>query len=208
MSKFELIPNKPHKLEIEKGKYITIDRIIPNLNSISQLGIPIKLEFSKSNGITFTDIINPMSYVSIYEKTVQTHSPINYIIRHDDDCSIIIEVASTYPDYENIKLTVEFSSHDYVIDKLKIYITEQIDGVIYAVDSEDKAMLKSAFGKDSLPTANLLVPKDVGMSFQSIYGQIEKHLLPMVLGLNSFQIKKIRTIAFLDSETDEVIYSL
>jgi hypothetical protein len=196
--------NEYSSLKATKEHYIILKRIVPSRGERSLLSLPIQVHFDFGEKGTFDDLIHPMSYFSIYEKAIRTHKDINYIIRDSENAQLkIIQPAND--SIEQYTLQLYYEEHRYLIDELIIYVVHQMDGYTYSLPPRSKQILTEKF--DTLiPTGNILIPFGVHESFELIYGPLQEHIIPTLLGLPTQEIKKIGKLTFLDPRTNTVIY--
>jgi hypothetical protein len=196
--------NEFSSLKASKGHYIILKSIIPSREEISLLYQPIQVHFDFGEKGTSDDVIHPMTYFSIYEKAIKTHNDINYIIRDSENAQLkIIQPAND--SIEPYTLQLNYEEHPYLIDELIIYVVHQMDGYTYSLPPRSKQILKETFAP-IIPTGNILIPFGVRESFEMIYGPVQEHIIPTLLGLSIQEIKKIGKLLFLDPRNNKVIY--
>lgn len=196
--------NEYSSLKASKGHYIIIKSIVPSRKERSLLSLPIQIHFDFGEKGTFDEVIHPMTYFSIYEKAIRTHKDINYIIRDSENAQLKI-IQPPNDSIEPYTLQLNYEENPYLIDELIIYVVHQMDGYTYSLPPRSKQILAEKYDK-LIPIGNILIPYGVRESFKMIYGPLQEHIIPTLLGLPIQEIKKIGKLTFLDPRNNKVIY--
>jgi hypothetical protein len=165
---------------------------------IMDLFSPIKVITKLPTGEEYQYYINASSYFSNTKSGNETDIPMDLIIQYCRYTELIITPTSN----KKIDFQIDFTIVEG--EPLIIVVTQNLDGYTFSLPPESREAILSKF-KDSRPIRSIFVGYDVKLSFESIIGKIEKHIIPALTDLSENQIDKFGQIKFINSLTGREI---
>lgn len=91
------------------------------------------------------------------------------------------------------------------METIKVYYSEQIDGIIFNIPESSRKLIKNAF-PDKMPASRLFVDYSTKADFFSYHGNEGwKYLFDAVLGVTENELKaKGFRIEYIDAKSDKV----
>lgn len=88
------------------------------------------------------------------------------------------------------------------METIDIHVNRQMDGVTFSLTPSSRKALKNQY-PDAKEVGGLFVKYGVKEDFESFYGNIEKYVLPILLGLDEKDIQYIEEVNFIDSRNNQ-----
>lgn len=169
---------------------------------VKDLFSPIRVTTNLPTDENFQYFIHPATYFSNTNAVKGTDLPIDVIIRYSKYTELII---SPHKSGKKLVFRIEYTTIES--DPLQIIVSQDLEGYTFSLTSSSKELILTKF-KDARPVRSISVGYDVKQSFEMIYGNIEKHILPTLVDLSKEQIEQIGEIQLIDSRTNTVIKRL
>lgn len=94
------------------------------------------------------------------------------------------------------------------MERLTINVNKQMDGFIFSLDPLAKRDIKQEFPAAN-PITSIFISYDTKASFEALYGKMQKHIYPALVGIDSEDdLKKIRHIEFIDFSSKKTLYAI
>ena len=92
------------------------------------------------------------------------------------------------------------------MNAIRINVNRQIDGYTFSITPSIREFIKKLL-PNAQPANGIFVAYDTKSGFEALHGRIEKHIFPVLLGIDDKQsLDKIDEIDFVDNQTGKILY--
>lgn len=86
------------------------------------------------------------------------------------------------------------------MNAIKINVNKQMDGYTFSITPSIRQHIKQLF-PNAHPANNIFIAYDTKSNFELYIGNLEAYIFPVLLGIDNTDLKKIKQIEFVDTQT-------
>ncbi|AEI48304.1 MULTISPECIES: hypothetical protein [Runella] len=90
------------------------------------------------------------------------------------------------------------------METIKVNVNKTMDGYTFSILPSLRDLIKRTV-PGAMPVNSIFVSYDVKSNFEAYFGNLQKHILPALLGMDYEQVQN-QNIQFIDTQTKKVIY--
>lgn len=91
------------------------------------------------------------------------------------------------------------------METIKVNVNKTMDGLTFSLLPSLRDLIRKNV-PGAMPVNSIFVSYDVKNNFDAYFDNLQKHILPALLGMDSEQIKK-QNVQFIDTQTKKILYS-
>lgn len=91
------------------------------------------------------------------------------------------------------------------METIKVNVNKTMDGLTFSLLPSLRDLIRKNV-PGAMPVNSIFVSYDVKSNFDAYFENLQKHILPALLGMDSEQIKN-QNVEFIDTQTKRILYS-